>query len=310
MQAMILAELDGWSECVFINFADDADAALAQLLPVGNLAFSDEKSPPLMLPPGYLMAGSGAGLLQAPRRRGWRRLGLVGMPEVDSSIFQGRQGHPVQIAGSQNAWLLFFDWRARRHPSAWQTFLTTQEKLKPRNMSLLPQFILPLIFVTRMQDRITSGEAARWLTHFDFCYRHTFPLVMGLFGQWVLARRSTAARRQYQLRFGGGQIPESDAISPDSRAAAAVFTDHFPAQSEALLAVERWEPAFINTINAISADLWFADTPPVSRVEDEPLLKALLPLALWAENSEGPAQEVLQNGPDQLVAVWDWWHNL
>jgi hypothetical protein len=77
-----------------------------------------------------------------------------------------------------------------------------------------------------------------------------------------------------------------------------------------LLAVERWEPAFINTINAISAALRFADTPPVSRVEDEPLLRALLPLALWAENSEGPVQEVLQNGPDQIAAVWDWWHNL
>ncbi len=307
MQVMQFAQLDGVSECTFFSMGQ-LEVQRVQLLPLNNLAFMDERTPsPLMTAPGTQLAGSGATLLQGPRQRGWRRVGLISLPEARAPSTFIASGRPAELVSTQQGWMLFFDWRAKKYKSAWVAFLKTQEKIRPQNMSLLPQFILPLIFLTQMQDRFESGLARRWLAHFDYSYRHTFDLIVGLFGRWVLEQRTPAAQRQYAVYAASGADMSGlqSVMTPAQQAAMETFERHFNTQFEATCTAQRWEAALIRALNEASGELWYGQEH--SDLPDNPTLKALLPLALWQSEPDGPVEAVLQAGPDRMGDVWRWW---
>jgi len=307
MQMMQFAQLNGVSECTFFSMSGAEQIQRVQLLPLNNLAFLDETTSPLTTSPGMQLAGSGANLLQGPRERGWRRVGLMSSPDSqDHSTFMA-YGRPVEIVSTQQGWMLFFDWRAKKYKSAWVALLRTQDKIRPQNMSLLPQFIIPLIFLTQMQDSIRSGLARRWMAHFDYSYRHSFDLIVGLFGRWVLEQRTPAARRQYAMyaATGADMSGLQSVMDPAQQAAMESFERHFNAQFEATCTAERWEAALIRALNEASRQLWFG--PQQSDIVDDLMCKALLPLSLWQPESEGPVEAVLQGGPDRIADVWRRW---
>lgn len=307
MQIMQFAELDGVSECTFFSMGN-IEIQRVQLLPVDNLAFVDEKAPaPLMASPGLQVAGTGATLLQGPRHRGWKRVGLISLPKAQTHASFMAGGRPAELVSTQQGWMLLFDWRAKKYKSAWIALLRTQDKLRPQNMSLLPQFIMPLIFLTQMQNRFASGLARRWLAHFDFSYRHSFDLIVGLFGRWVLEQRTPAARRQYAMYAASGADMSGvqSVMSPEQQAAMETFERHFKTQFEATCVAGRWEAALIRALMEASSELWYGQAH--SDLPDNATVKALLPLILWQPESDGPVEAVIQAGPDRIGDIWRWW---
>ena len=307
MQMMQFAQLEGVSECTFFSMSQ-IEIQRIQVLPLDNLAFVDEKTPsPLMASPGLQLAGSGAKLLQGPRHQPWRRVGLISLPGAQSQATFMAGGRPAELVSTQQGWMLFFDWRAKKYKSAWVALLKTQDKLRPQNMSLLPQFIIPLIFLTQMQDRFESGLARRWLAHFDYSYRHSFDLIVGLFGRWVLEQRSPAARRQYAIYAASGADMSGlqSVMTPEQQAAMETFERHFKTQFEATCVAGRWEAALIRALMDASSELWYGQAP--SDLPDNATLKALLPLTLWQPEPDGPVEAVLQAGPDRIEDIWRWW---
>ncbi len=308
MQMMQFAQLDGVSECAFFSMIPGHQINRVQLLPLSNLAFMDEKTPsPIMPSSGLRLAGTGAKLLQGPRRRRWRRIGLVSLPEAHSEATFMAGGRPAEMVSTQQGWMLFFDWRAKRYKTAWSAFLKTQDDLRPQNMSLMPQFFVPLIFLTQMQDRVESGLARRWLAHFDYSYRHTFDLIVGLFGYWLMAQRTPAARRQYAMYTASGTDMSNirNVMSPAQQADAETFERHFKAQFDALCVAGRWEAVLVRSLLEASAELWHRQEP--GDLADNRMLKAILPLALWQPEADGPIEDVIQAGPDRLEDVWRQW---
>jgi len=308
MQMMQFAKLDGVSECTFFSMSDSWQVNRVQLLPLSNLAFMDEKTPsPLMTSPGLQLAGAGAKLLQGPRRRSWRRVGLVSLPEARSQATFMAGGRPAQLISAQQGWMLFFDWRAKRHSAAWDALLTTQDKIRPQSMSLMPQFITPLVFLMQMQGNVESGLARRWLAHFDYSYRRSFDLIVGLFGRWIMEQRSPAAQRQYAMYVASGADMSNlrSVMSSEQEGAVETFERRFKTQFEAICAAERWEAALMRSLNEASAELWRKQE--TSDLADNPTLKALLPFALWQPEPGGPVKAVLQAGPDRIGDIWRRW---
>lgn len=295
------AQLAGVSECSFIS-TQAGSFGYVQLLPHDNLLFVDEKAPAPLMAPGPQLAGTGAKLLQGPLHPGWKRVGLISLLSSQSGGTFMNSGRVLEAVHSQDFWMLFFDWRPLPPASAWDVLLTTQEKLRPHNMSLLPQFILPFIFLTRMEDQIKSGLAARWLPHFDYSYRHSFALITGLFNRWVLERRNVAARRQHDLRAAQwGELNVDNMMTPEQREAVGVFERYFGAKLESVWEAERLEAAVIRRLDEASFELWQGQAPPKF---DSIHLKALLPLALWRPNPPIPVEPILQAGPDRLGDAW------
>lgn len=297
------AELDGVSECTYVSMQKDESIGYVRLLPLDNLLFVDERAPAPLMGPGLQLAGSGARLLQAPQHSGWKRVGLISLPGSQSGGTFMKSGRVVEAVHSQDARMLFFDWRPQPPASAWDIFLTTQEKLRPQNMSLLPQFILPLIFLTRMEDRITSGLAARWRPHFDYSYRHSFPLITGLFNHWVLERRSARARQQYDQRVAHwGELNLDNMTTLEQREAVSFFEYHFGAKLEPIWEADQLEAAVIRGLDEISFELWQGQIRPEP---DNIHLKAILPLALWRPDPPVPDVEpLIQTSPERLGDAW------
>jgi hypothetical protein len=295
------AQLDGVSECTFIS-TQAGSFGYVQLLPLDNLLFIDEKVPAPLMAPGLQFAGTGAKLLQGPQHAGWKRVGLISLLGSQSGGTFMNRGRVLEAVQTQDVWMLFFDWRPRPPALAWDVLLTTQEKLRPQNMSLLPQFIVPFMFLTRMENQIKSGLAARWLPHFDYSYRHSFALITGLFNRWVLEKRSAAARRQYDLRAAQwGELNDDNMMTPEQREAVGVFERYVGATLESVWEAERLEAAVIRSLDEVSFELWQGQAPPKS---DSLHIKALLPLALWRPDPPVPVESIIQAGPDRLGDVW------
>lgn len=250
--------------------------------------------------PGLQLAGTGAKLLQGPQYWGWKRVGLISLLGSQNGGTFMKSGCVLEAVQTQDFWMLFFDWRPLSSGSAWDVFLSSQEKLRPQNMSLLPQFILPFIFLTRMEDQIKSGLAARWLPHFDYSYRHSFALITGLFNRWVLGKRSTAARQQYNQRAAyWGELRADQMLTPDQREAVAALERYVGTKLDSIWEAERLEAALIRRLDEASVELWQAQ--PKSDILH---LKALLPLALWRPDPPVPVEPIIQAGPDRLGDIW------
>lgn len=296
------AQLGGVSECTYVSTQEDSSFGYVQLLPLDNLLFVDENAPAPMLAPGLQLAGTGARLLQGPQHSGWKRVGLISLPGSQSGGTFMQRGRVLEAVHTQDVRMLFFDWRPQPLASAWDVLLATQDKLRPQNMSLLPQFILPFIFLTRMEDRIKSGLAARWLPHFDYSYRHSFSLITGLFNHWVLERRNATARKQYDQRVAHwGELNYDNMTTPEQRAAVGVFERYFGEKLGPIWEADRLEAAVIRGLEEVSFELWQEQTQPKP---DNIHFKALLPLALWWPDPPVPVEPILQAGPDRLGDAW------
>jgi hypothetical protein len=296
------AELKGVSECTYVSTKEASSFGYIRLLPLDHLHFADENAPAPTTGPGLQLGGLGARLLQGPQHSGWKRVGLISLPGSQSGGTFMVSGRVVETVHSQDVHMLFFDWRPQPLASAWDVFLTTQEKLRPQNMSLLPQFIVPFMFLTRMEDRIKSGLAARWLPHFDYSYRHSFALITGLFNHWVLERRCAAARQQYDQRLAHwGKLNLDNMTTPEQREAVEVFERYFGAKLGPIWEADRLEAAVIRSLDEVSFELWQEQARPKP---DHIHLKALLPVALWRPEPPVPVEPVLRAGPDRLGEAW------
>lgn len=94
-------------------------------------------------------------------------------------------------------------------------------------------------------------------------------------------------------------------MTPAQQAAMETFERHFKTQFEATCVAQRWEATLIRALNEASSELWYGQEP--SDLPDNSTLKALLPLALWQSEPDGPVEAVLQAGPDRMGDVWRWW---
>jgi hypothetical protein len=116
-----------------------------------------------------------------------QRFGVVG-----SSSPAERSSHGVD---TPRPWTLAFTWPVGT--SAWATFMTTQDRLQPQRLALLPPLLIPLTYLTHMADLLTEPfetTMVRWLAHANGSQRRLDALISGLFSAWMRGPSQAAAR--------------------------------------------------------------------------------------------------------------------
>jgi len=229
---------------------------------------------------------------------GWREFGMLGQ-RPQSGLDFGR------LQTGAMAWVLFFAWDPVR--SAFDAFLQAQDTLRPRLMSLTPDFVLPCMYLTRMASFPLSfgerGPAVQWLSCFAQAQRRLFPLITGLYVEWI--RGSSQAAARYRTSTGTGYPP----FSEDQRQALTRWKNLFGTRLiDQARSTERIEPVLIRGLEAGSSELW---TDRELEVPEKLLgfAAALLPIARWQPEPPGPEQleEQAIDTLDTLLQAWEDW---
>jgi len=229
---------------------------------------------------------------------GWHEFGMMGQRPQGGMDFGRFQTGTM-------AWVLLFAWDPGR--SAFDAFLHAQETLRPRLMSLTPDFILPCIYLTRMASFPLSlserGPAAQWLSCLAQTQRRLFSLISGLYVEWI--RGSSQAAARYRTSTGTGYPP----FAEDQQQALTRWKTLFGSQLiNEVRSAERIEPALIRGLEVGSGQLWTDCALPVP----QKLLGfagALLPIARWQPEPPGPEHLEVQaiDTLDTIIQAWEDW---
>ncbi len=228
---------------------------------------------------------------------GWQELGIVGN-RPGSDLMMG------SLRAGITAWVLLFEWNPER--SAWEAFLEAQETLRPERLSLGPDYLLPMMFLTRMAFFLIGPEgvrvsniAARWTQCFAKAHKQLAPLIIGFLTTW--ARGSSQAAARYREAIG--YTPKHRA---DQQQALSDWKQTFGMELlTALDSTERLEPFIIRELEAASVRLWTEPTFPVAK-ERMSFISGLLPIARWQPIPPGP-KEMPEKAFTSLETLLRWW---
>ena len=146
----------------------------------------------MFLPPAH--AATYPRLPTLPSRM--QRFGIVG----SSTATRSASGSP----DSPRPWTLAVTWPVGK--SAWATFMTTQDRLQPQRLALLPPLLIPLTYLTRMADLLTEPfdtTMVRWLAHANGSQRRLDTLISALFSVWMRGPSQAATRYRTLLPSAG-----------------------------------------------------------------------------------------------------------
>jgi hypothetical protein len=225
---------------------------------------------------------------------GWQEFGLMGnRPGSDRVIGNVRVG--------MTAWVLLFEWNPQR--SAWEALLEAQDTLRPERLSLGPDFLLPLMFLTRMAFfPIGPGRgntAARWTPCMASAQEQLAPLITGFLVTWVHGSSQAAARYRQSIE----RLPKHGI---DQRQALSDWRQTFGMELlTALETAERLEPLIIRELEAASVRLWTEPTFPVPKGTMR-FISGLLPIARWQPTPPGP-REIPERASTSLETLLRWW---
>ena len=231
---------------------------------------------------------------------GWRECGIMGTRPQSGTDFGRFQTGTM-------AWVLLFAWDPVR--SAFDAFLEAQEALRPRLMSLTPDFILPGMYLTRMAPIPSSfaerGPAAQWLSCFAQAQRRLFPLMSGLYTEWV--RGSSQAAARYRTATGLGYPPFAENQQQALARWKNLFGTHLIDQCRS---AERIEPVIIRGLEEGSGQLWNDRALHVPQ-KLQGFAAALLPIARWRPEPPGPEHLEVQalDTLDALTQAWEDWRS-
>jgi hypothetical protein len=230
---------------------------------------------------------------------GWHEFGMMSF-RGGSEVTAGRYG-----AGAM-AWALFFEWNPLRNNDAWEALLEAQETIRPKRTSLMPDFIIPLMFLTRMAAFPVilgeRGQAAQWTYCFARSQKRLSPLVIGLFVEWM--RGSSQAAARYRGLTGGGHPTLLDEQKKALKRWQMIFgTDLI----EAVRKAERVEPTIFRGLDAGSARLW-SDSALEVPEQLVDFAAGLLPVARWQPSPPGPGT-LAEGDLESLATLSQAWKN-
>lgn len=231
-----------------------------------------------------------------PPPHGWAVFGLQG----------SRPGRDVEIGNVQLgavAWFLLFEWDPVR--SAWDALLAGQDVLRPQKTSLMPEFILPAMFLTRMAHfplvRGSKNVAPVWVACFAQAQSSLLPLITAFYKEWMTGT-SESARRYRQL--ARSPLP---ALQPEQEEALSNWQEVFgDALLDQVRKAERLEPAIMRGLDATSTQLWTDARLAFGRQHTQ-LIEALLPIAQWQPSPPGP-KRLYPETIASLRTLWQMWN--
>jgi len=196
-------------------------------------------------------------------------------------------------------WTLAFTWPVNK--SAWATFMTTQDRLQPQRLALLPPLLIPLTYLTRMADLRTEPfetTMVRWLPHANGSQRRLDALISGLFSSWM--RGTSQAADQYRTlvpQAASGSMP-----AREQRALQTLTRVFGPEHQQQVADAERPEPTILRLLHTLSDQLWTVAGMPLPDLPTT-LLQGLLPLSIWGRPDD-PAAPPIPPTAAGLVRLW------
>ena len=230
--------------------------------------------------------------------KGWHRRGISGPPTASDVVIGG-----ARLMHGYFTWALAFSWDPAR--SGWDALLETQEALHPEKMSLLPHFLIPLMYLARMGEHRfgrTNPIPGRWLHLLGSMQPELYPLLYELFNMWLDGPSKAAEHYKAITGVKSEHLPQADEDIDTLR--------HLidPELFTSLRSVERWEPAVIRALDSASTTLW---TRSPMEVPTGRLIRALLPIARWRRTPVGPPFEEMDvpSSLGTLEMLWTTWRS-
>jgi hypothetical protein len=238
-----LAELEGHSKVIWLF---DQNRVEFQSIDLAASGFTDLK--------GVVCFNSTLKHPLLPElEEGWEQFGLM----------QSREAH-IPIEGAKQLaysigvrWALAFRWQGFNQP--YTALIEAQNKLKPTKLSLAPQLIVPLIFISRMAryPGLALGDDQafkRFLPLFYQTVEKLYPLVSELYFLWMSGSSQSAARYR------------ADLVTPEDSPAGKVPLNRHTLRVLRILVgqprldqlkqTERPEPMIIRLLDETSTKLW------------------------------------------------------
>lgn len=225
----------------------------------------------------------------APPPDGWAVCGLQG-------VRSGRDAESEHLWPGTSAWSLIVEWNSVQ--SAWHALLAGQETLHQQTTSLMPECILPAMFLARMADvrleRDIQSVAAAWVPCFAQAHTRLLPLMIGLFQVWAQGSSNTDKRdRRFLLSPQPSLQPEqAEALSQWEAMFGTLLLNQ-------VRKAERPMPVIMRALDMTSTELWVGGHTGIFGDHHTQLIEALLPIALWQPRPPGPKNP----HPDRIASL-------
>jgi hypothetical protein len=280
---VVFAPLPEWSRLVLVYDRTVVDPLSDGLVMLSHLACIDSS---VQIPLLY------------PLEDGQRRFGLVGL-RADRC-----DGACEDFVNA--TWILALEWTGR---AAWHAVLHTLQTLQPDHLSLPPDLLLPVLFLSHIADGFPTTareEAERWAPLFAQAQTRLLPLLEGIYDLWMSGPSEAAACYRQLI----GMPP---CLQPSSATLLKLFVDAFGYEWIALAtASEQLEARVLQILVWASNLLWRA--PGATKDEQrkllsprfDPLFRGLLPIALWCRDNSEPS--LAASGPcrteEEILSAW------